>query len=390
MADETGSPEDQQAVGELMMKLAGAFRSLDATGVEDLYSEDADWTNAFGTSKKGAAEIAAYLAGLFADEHFGAGKPVGPPQASMRFVTDDVCVVKTYLEREGQETSGGETAGGAPKPFAQGVPPRSRRLEDRLRHLHGRPRRRDLRRRWLNGPDRAARLMQEPRGRAKRTRGAEPPLREDGGGEHSSRSRTSTTPTFRITSPIPLGPRSGFALRSRGADRLHAGVPGELGRLAGRGARHSTPSATPSWSMSGAPPSAGRAGCRSRTSPIQSSNLSRRDGDPARGVPRPGRGDRRRDSRLATCDAALARLYEGWGAGDLSDGSLFDGDIVGVFPDPFASPHYGAEAIGEYMRRLLESWTGLRLAASRYQARRESFVVDVRRSGVGKESGRGR
>lgn len=108
MPDETGTPEDQQAVGELMMKLGGAFRSLDATGVAELYSEDADWTNAFGTSKKGAAEIADYLKRLFADEHFGAGKPVGPPQASMRFVTDDVCVVKTYLEREGQETSAGE------------------------------------------------------------------------------------------------------------------------------------------------------------------------------------------------------------------------------------------------------------------------------------------
>src|SRR3954447_19037525 len=109
MSDRTGSPEDQEAVGEVLMKLAGAFRSLDATDVEDLYSEDADWTNAFGTSKKGAAEIADYLTRLFADEHFGAGKPVGPPQASMRFVADDICVVKVYMEREGQEDSSGGT-----------------------------------------------------------------------------------------------------------------------------------------------------------------------------------------------------------------------------------------------------------------------------------------
>ena len=108
MPDVEGTPEDQQAVGEVMMKIAGAFRGLDATGVEELYSEDADWTNAFGTSKKGAAEIAEYLTRLFADEHFGAGKPVGPPQASMRFVNGDVCVVKTYIEREGQETSSGQ------------------------------------------------------------------------------------------------------------------------------------------------------------------------------------------------------------------------------------------------------------------------------------------
>lgn len=109
MPDRTGSPEDQQAVGEVLMRLAGAFRSLDATEVEDLYTDDADWTNAFGTSKKGAAEIADYLTRLFADEHFGAGKPVGPPEASMRFVADDICVVKTYVEREGQEDSSGGT-----------------------------------------------------------------------------------------------------------------------------------------------------------------------------------------------------------------------------------------------------------------------------------------
>jgi uncharacterized protein (TIGR02246 family) len=105
---ESGAPEDQQAVGESMMRLANAFRSLDATGVEELYSEDADWTNAFGTTKKGAKVIASYLTELFADPHFGAGKPVSPPQASMRFVTDDVAVVKTYIEREGQQTSSGE------------------------------------------------------------------------------------------------------------------------------------------------------------------------------------------------------------------------------------------------------------------------------------------
>jgi uncharacterized protein (TIGR02246 family) len=107
MTDEAGRPEDQQAVGEAMMRLANAFRTLDPRGLEALYSEDADWTNAFGTTKHGAAEIVAYLTQLFADPHFAAGKPLGPPQASMRFVTDDVAVVKTYIEREGQQTSDG-------------------------------------------------------------------------------------------------------------------------------------------------------------------------------------------------------------------------------------------------------------------------------------------
>jgi hypothetical protein len=42
MPDLDGTPEDRQALGELMMKLAGAFRSLDSSAVEELYSEDAD------------------------------------------------------------------------------------------------------------------------------------------------------------------------------------------------------------------------------------------------------------------------------------------------------------------------------------------------------------
>ena len=108
MTNEVGRPEDQQAVGEAMMLLANAFRTLDASGLGALYSEDADWTNAFGTTKKGAAEIVAYLTQLFADPHFAAGKPLGPPQASMRFVADDVAVVKTYIAREGQQTSDGD------------------------------------------------------------------------------------------------------------------------------------------------------------------------------------------------------------------------------------------------------------------------------------------
>jgi hypothetical protein len=34
MTDEAGRPEDQQAVGEAMMALANAFRTLDASGLE--------------------------------------------------------------------------------------------------------------------------------------------------------------------------------------------------------------------------------------------------------------------------------------------------------------------------------------------------------------------
>src|SRR5687768_16755694 len=44
---------DQAAVGEVLMKLAAAFRGLDAGGLDGVYAQDADWTNAFGTTKHG-------------------------------------------------------------------------------------------------------------------------------------------------------------------------------------------------------------------------------------------------------------------------------------------------------------------------------------------------
>ncbi|GAB4058087.1 YybH family protein [Catellatospora paridis] len=107
MAGFTGSPQDEDAIGAVMARLGHAFGSLSADGVADLYTADADWTNAFGTTRTGGAQIAAYLTELFADRHFAAGRPLGPPRADIRFLSADVAVVKTYLEREGQQRADG-------------------------------------------------------------------------------------------------------------------------------------------------------------------------------------------------------------------------------------------------------------------------------------------
>jgi uncharacterized protein (TIGR02246 family) len=100
---------DEAAIGELLMKLAKGFRDLDVRPLEDIYVEDADWTNAFGRTCHGREEILAYLRRLFAEPRFAAGEVVGEPQASIRFLDDgDVAVVKTYVERRGQETVEGK------------------------------------------------------------------------------------------------------------------------------------------------------------------------------------------------------------------------------------------------------------------------------------------
>ena len=96
------------AIGNVLLVLRTSFRMRDARPLLGIYAEDADWTNAFGTTLKGRQQIVGYLTGLFADPHFGAGQ-AGPPQVSIRPVTPDVIVVKTYIEVEGQQAFDGTT-----------------------------------------------------------------------------------------------------------------------------------------------------------------------------------------------------------------------------------------------------------------------------------------
>jgi uncharacterized protein (TIGR02246 family) len=102
-ADDTSA-----AIRNLLQVLGTSFRMRDARSLLGIYAEDADWTNAFGTTLKGRQQIADYLTGLFADPHFGAGQ-AGPPKVSIRPVTADVVVVKTYIEIEGQQALDGTT-----------------------------------------------------------------------------------------------------------------------------------------------------------------------------------------------------------------------------------------------------------------------------------------
>lgn len=100
----------EAAVGEVLMMLGRAFATNDASGLDGIYAEDADWVNAFGTRIHGREAIVHYLEKLFADQRFKAGRMVGKPQSSIRFLADgSVAVARTYVEREGQQTvDGGE------------------------------------------------------------------------------------------------------------------------------------------------------------------------------------------------------------------------------------------------------------------------------------------
>lgn len=53
--------EDQEAIGRTLLTLLQGFNDRNAAVLRSVYSDDADWVNAFGTVKRGRDEIVAYL-----------------------------------------------------------------------------------------------------------------------------------------------------------------------------------------------------------------------------------------------------------------------------------------------------------------------------------------
>jgi uncharacterized protein (TIGR02246 family) len=110
MTDFSGLPsDDQQAIGMTLLTLLTSFRDRDAEALHTVYSDDADWVNAFGTVKRGREEIVDHLRGLFADDNFTRGKPKGPPETSFRVLTSEVVLVSAHLRIKGQGLVGGGT-----------------------------------------------------------------------------------------------------------------------------------------------------------------------------------------------------------------------------------------------------------------------------------------
>jgi uncharacterized protein (TIGR02246 family) len=103
MTDFAGLPTaDQEAIGKTLLTLLKAFDDRDAEPLRSVYSEDADWVNAFGTVKRGRDDIVEYLRGLFDDANFNRGELTGPPETAFRVLTPDVVLVSAHLQVKGQ------------------------------------------------------------------------------------------------------------------------------------------------------------------------------------------------------------------------------------------------------------------------------------------------
>src|SRR5580692_3308743 len=102
-------PADQEAIGKTLLTLLKAFEDRDAEPLRQVYSDDADWVNAFGTVKRGRDDIVDYLRGLFGDDNFNRGELAGPPQTSFRVLTPEAVLVSAHLKVKGQGLVGGGT-----------------------------------------------------------------------------------------------------------------------------------------------------------------------------------------------------------------------------------------------------------------------------------------
>jgi uncharacterized protein (TIGR02246 family) len=99
--------DDRRDIAGTLSQLFAGFASRDADLLAAVYTDDADWINAFGTVRKGSAAIATYLRGLFADKNFNDGRLVGVPHCSLRRLSRDHALVHVHLQVGGQGLVGG-------------------------------------------------------------------------------------------------------------------------------------------------------------------------------------------------------------------------------------------------------------------------------------------
>ncbi|MFK7957180.1 MAG: SgcJ/EcaC family oxidoreductase [Lysobacterales bacterium] len=104
------TPSDRLAIDAALDRWLLAWQEHNPQLAAQDYSEDADWTNAFGATRRGRTEIQAMLTEVFAMDFVMAGDTTYlPPE--VRFVSDSLALVRTTARRKGQKTSSGDQLG---------------------------------------------------------------------------------------------------------------------------------------------------------------------------------------------------------------------------------------------------------------------------------------
>lgn len=99
---------DEAAIREIIARWDNGWVNFDAAIASQDYADDADWTNAFGLSRKGRPEILQFLERLYKSPQITPRRST-PSQSVIRFPRPDIAVAASYRETVGQKTaSGGE------------------------------------------------------------------------------------------------------------------------------------------------------------------------------------------------------------------------------------------------------------------------------------------
>lgn len=103
----TSALSDNQLIERAIQNWNEAWAKKDSKLAAQDYTDDADWTNAFGMKKKGRAEIQQFLSEVFSLPFVTAGQSRTVEQ-SVRVVKPDIALVITRVERVGQRTPSGD------------------------------------------------------------------------------------------------------------------------------------------------------------------------------------------------------------------------------------------------------------------------------------------
>lgn len=99
---------EEQAVLKTLESWSEGWAKKDAAVAVADYSEDVDWTNAFGDRFQGRQALLEGLSFIFSLDFVMAGDSQGNAFEDVTFLSPDIALIRSQLVRAGQETNTGE------------------------------------------------------------------------------------------------------------------------------------------------------------------------------------------------------------------------------------------------------------------------------------------
>jgi uncharacterized protein (TIGR02246 family) len=96
-----GTPEDEEAIHQVIVSYQEAWNKKDAAGLANLFTEDADFSSIYGQSLHGRATIAEKHTNLFKGPQKESQQSRSRSEVTIRFVKPDVAAVDSISEITG-------------------------------------------------------------------------------------------------------------------------------------------------------------------------------------------------------------------------------------------------------------------------------------------------